>query len=82
MVTILTASEVRARFRAAQRDGIPLIAECEACGNRGIALFAAAHRHWKIERGFHDPGNLCPTYAAINERVIDFGEDQKGSARS
>jgi hypothetical protein len=44
MVTILTASEVRAHFRAAQRDGIPLIPECEACGNRGIALFAAAYR--------------------------------------
>ena len=68
------SNEVRAHFRAAQRDGIPLIPECEACGNRGIALFAAAYRHWKRERGFHDPGNLCPTCAAINERVIDFNE--------
>jgi hypothetical protein len=45
----------------------------KACGNRGNALFAAAYRHWKRERGFLDPGNLCPTCAAINER--DFDED-------
>jgi hypothetical protein len=75
MVTTLTSDEVRAHFRAAQCDGIPLIPECEACGNRGIALFAATYRHWKRERGFHDPANLCPTCAAINEGVIDFDED-------
>jgi len=30
MVKTLTPSEVRAHFRAAQRDGIPFIPECEA----------------------------------------------------
>jgi hypothetical protein len=30
--------------------------------------------NWRIERGFPDPGNLCPTCAALNERVIEFDE--------
>jgi len=37
-------------------------------------LFAAAYRHWRTERGFPDPGDLCPTCAVLNERVIDFDE--------
>jgi hypothetical protein len=74
MATTLSPHEVRRHFCAAQRDGIPLIPVCEACGNRGIALFAAAYRHWRIERGFPDPGNLCAPCAARNERLIDFDE--------
>ena len=72
MVTTLTPHEVRHHFRAAQRDGIPLIPQCDACDARGGALFAAAYRHWRIERGFPDPGNLCALCAARNERLIDF----------
>jgi len=72
MVTSLTPHEVRLHFRAAQRDGIPLIPQCDACDARGGALFAAAYRHWRIERGFPDPGNLCALCAARNERLIDF----------
>jgi hypothetical protein len=54
---------------------VPFIPQCDACDSRrGIALFAAAYRHWRIERGFPDPGNLCPTCAALNERVIEFDE--------
>ena len=69
MVTTLTPHEVRHHFRAAQRDGIPLIPQCDACDARGGALFAAAYRHWRIERGFPDPGNLCALCAARNERL-------------
>jgi hypothetical protein len=67
-------NEVRSHFRAAQREHYPLIAECDACGTRGVALFAAAYRHWRKERGLPDPGNLCPTCAAVSERLIDFRE--------
>jgi len=72
MVTTLTPHEVRHHFRAAQCDGIPLIPQCDACDARGGALFAAAYRHWRIERGFPDPGNLCALCAARNEQLIDF----------
>jgi hypothetical protein len=58
-VTVLTPHEVRAHFRAARRDGIPLIPQCDACDERGIALLAAAYRHWRIDKGYPDPGNLC-----------------------
>ena len=70
---MLSTNEVRAHFRAAQRDGFPLIPECDACGASGIALFAAAYRHWRKERGFPDPGNLCASCAAVNERLIPDG---------
>jgi hypothetical protein len=71
-VTVLTPHEVRAHFRAARRDGIPLIPQCDACDERGIALLAAAYRHWRIDKGYPDPGNLCALCAARNERMIDF----------
>ena len=35
---MLSTNEVRAHFRAAQRDGFPLIPECDACGTSGVAL--------------------------------------------
>jgi hypothetical protein len=74
MATTLSQQKVRRHFRAAQGDGIPLILQCDACDARGVALFAAAYRHWRIERGFLDPGNLCAPCAARNERSIDFNE--------
>jgi hypothetical protein len=49
-----------------------LIPQCDACDERGVALFAAAYRHWRIEKGYLDPGNLCALCAARNERMIDF----------
>ena len=75
MVTTLTPNGVRHHFRAARRVGIPFIPQFDACDSRRrVASFAAAYRHWRIERGFPDPGNLCPKCAALNERVIDFDE--------
>ena len=70
--TLLSLREVRRHFLAAQRDGIPLIPKCDACDAPGVALFAAAYRHWRIEKGYPDPGHLCTLCAARNERIIDF----------
>jgi hypothetical protein len=70
---MLSTNEVRAHFRAAQRDDFPLIPECDACGTSGVALFAAAYRHWRKERGFPDPGNLCATCATMNETLVPEG---------
>jgi hypothetical protein len=73
MIATLTAHGVRVHFDAAKRAGIPFIPQCDACGNsRGVALFARAYRHWRMEGGFPDPGNLCALCAARNERTIDF----------
>jgi hypothetical protein len=75
MVATLTPHGVRVHSRSAKRAGIPFISQCDACGSRhGVALFARAYRHWRMERGFPDPGNLCASCAAINERMIDFDE--------
>ena len=70
MVATLTPHGVRVHFRAAKLAGIPFISLCDACYNsRGVALFASAYRHWRMQRGFPDPGNLCASCAAINERT-------------
>jgi hypothetical protein len=69
---LLSLRAVRRHFLAAQRDGIPLIPKCDACDAPAVALFAAAYRHWRIEKGGPDPGNLCALCAAKNERMIDF----------
>jgi hypothetical protein len=46
------------------------ISLCDTCCNsRGVALFASAYRHWRMQRGFPDPGNLCASCAAIHERI-------------
>ena len=74
MVTSLTQMKFVPIFAPLSATASRSFQNVKPCGNRGIALFAAAYRHWKRERGFHDPGNLCPTCAAINERVIDFNE--------
>jgi hypothetical protein len=74
MIATLTPHGVRVHFDAAKRAGIPFIPQCAACGSsRGVAVFARAYRHWRMERGFPDPGNLCASCGAINERMIDFG---------
>jgi hypothetical protein len=70
MVATLTPHGVRVHFRAAKLAGIPFISLCDICCNsRGVALFASAYRHWRMQRGFPDPGNLCASCAAIHERI-------------
>jgi hypothetical protein len=70
MVATLTPHGVRVHFRAAKLAGIPFISLCDTCCNsRGVALFASAYRHWRMQRGFPDPGNLCASCAAIHERI-------------
>jgi hypothetical protein len=60
-VTTFTPNGVRHHLRAARRAGIPFIPQCDVCNSRlGVALFAAAYRHWRIERCFSDPENLRP----------------------
>jgi hypothetical protein len=61
MVATLTPHGVRVHFRAAKLAGIPFISLCDTCCNsRGVALFASAYRHWRMQRGFPDPGRPSP----------------------
>jgi hypothetical protein len=72
MVATLTPHGVRVHFRAAKLAGIPFISLCDTCCNsRGVALFASAYRHWRIQRGFPDPEtSVCHAPRSLSVSVF------------